>query len=81
MGALAITALQLLAPGLLGGSVGVVLGILQSPLAGPVATLAKAAAEGKHLSDDEKEFIKQYNNPEGMEKTDKDYFSIHGRWH
>lgn len=61
MTAVAIAALQLVAPGLLGGSLGVVISILRHPLAGKVTKIAKGAAHGDHLSDADKKFIKKYN--------------------
>jgi hypothetical protein len=61
MTALAIAALQIVAPGLLGGSLGVVISILRHPMAGKVAKIAKGAARGEHLSQADKTFIKKYN--------------------
>jgi ABC-type oligopeptide transport system ATPase subunit len=61
MSALAIMAVEMLLPSLLGGStLGVVIAGLKNPLAGKVITIAKRAARGDHLSDESKRIFAEY---------------------
>ena len=65
MTALLVAALQVAAPGLLGGSLGVVVSILRHPIAAKVGKLATRAARGELLSEADKRFIKTYNAKRG----------------
>ena len=51
-----------------GGSLGVIIGILENPMAGVALKIAKNAlltiSRGEHLSKDEKDFIRDYNEIE-----------------
>lgn len=57
----AIALLQILAPGLLGGTLGTIIGILQTPGVGIIIAASKKAAHGDHLSEEDKAFIHEYN--------------------
>ena len=50
----------------IGGTVGVVLGVLENPVANTVLTFSfkklRGMAKGNHLSEEEKVWIKEYNN-------------------
>lgn len=61
MTAIAIAIIQMLAPSLLTGTIGTIIGILQTPGAGTVIALGKKAARGDHLNDQEKAIFKEYN--------------------
>tara|TARA_R110000824_G_scaffold103417_3_gene245672 strand:- start:3061 stop:3309 length:249 start_codon:yes stop_codon:yes gene_type:complete len=54
----------------IGGSLGTVIGFLNNPAAKIVLKFAKKAlidvSQGKHLSEDEKVFIRDYNHVEAM---------------
>lgn len=58
--ALAIGLLEMFAPSLLGGSLGVAISILKNPMAGKVVKIAKGAARGDHLSDESKRIFAEY---------------------
>lgn len=56
-----VALLQIVAPGALGGVLGSILGVFQTPGAGIVIAAGKKLARGDHLSAEDKVFIKQYN--------------------
>jgi hypothetical protein len=56
-----IAMLELFAPGILGGIGGTLLGIFQTPEAGMIIAAGKKAARGDHLSEEDKQFVHQYN--------------------
>ena len=74
MTALVMIALEMFAPSLLGGSLGITLGILRNPMAGKIIKFGKAGINGDHLSTAEKETIKRYN----AGRTDSQM--VHGAW-
>jgi len=63
----------------IGGTVGVILGIMEDPVANTVLSFSfkklRGMARGEHLSKEEKEWIKEYNNREcvvnGIDYTDQ----------
>jgi hypothetical protein len=63
----------------IGGTVGVILGIMEDPVANTVLSFSfkklRGMARGEHLSKEEKEWIKEYNNKEcvvnGIDYTDQ----------
>ena len=63
----------------IGGTVGVILGIMEDPVANTVLSFSfkklRGMARGEHLSKEEKERIKEYNNREcvvnGIDYTDQ----------
>jgi hypothetical protein len=69
--------IPIIAPGLTGGALGVILGVLKSPAAKPVIALLKSAVKGEHLSDEEKEFVRNYNS--SMTQAESNYLAMHGR--
>jgi len=54
----------------IGGSLGTIIAILENPATGIILKFAKKAvialSQGKHLSEAEKQFIKDYNHQEVM---------------
>ena len=63
----------------IGGTVGVILGIMEDPVANTVLSFSfkklRGMARGEHLSKEEKDGIKEYNNREcvvnGIDYTDQ----------
>jgi hypothetical protein len=82
MGTAAIIAiLQAVAPGILAGGLGSVLGVLQTPIAKEILDMGKKMAKGEHLSDEEKAWAKDYHDTSHLTASGANYYSIHGRWH
>lgn len=79
MSAIVIAALQVVAPGLLGGALGSLLGVLQMPGIGAVLKVGKKMANGDHLSEEDKEYIHKYNQAHGT-GPGGDAYSVMNRW-
>jgi len=56
-----IALLQVVAPGLLGGTLGTILGVFQTPGAGAIIAIGKRLARGDHLSEESKQILKEHN--------------------
>jgi len=63
---IAIALIQVAAPSLLTGVGGAILAHLQNPLAAGVLKLGKRLLKGDHLSEEDKQFIHEYNKTHGV---------------